>query len=59
MTGIITLSTLKKATESKKIIAKKKKKNRNFRKIDVRPSGISYTFSSQTLQGVIPLKNSP
>jgi hypothetical protein len=26
------------------------KKNRNFRKIDARPSGIGYTFSSQTLQ---------
>ena len=24
--------------------------NRNFRKIDARPSGIGYTFSSQTLQ---------
>jgi hypothetical protein len=26
------------------------KKNRNFRKIDARPPGIGYTFSSQTLQ---------
>ena len=25
------------------------KNNRNFRKIDARPSGIGYTFSSQTL----------
>jgi hypothetical protein len=33
-----------------KIKKNKIKNNRNFRKIDARPSGIGYTFSSQTLQ---------
>jgi hypothetical protein len=40
----------KKPLSQKKLLPKIKKNNRNFRKIDARPSGIGYTFSSQILQ---------
>jgi hypothetical protein len=46
---------LKSRRVKKKNIAKNPKNNRNFRKIDARPSGIGYTFSSQTLQCEVKL----